>query len=85
MVYPTTKSKNLEREKVKYVGLTDKPDVRKTQHGNPPDWWQKKFETEKEARAWEKEMLDKPGYTGGTGGEGWKYGYTYTITENTTQ
>lgn len=28
-------------------------------------------------------MLSKPGYNGGTGGAGWKYGYTYTITSST--
>ncbi len=68
---------------MKYVGLTDTPEVRKAQHGNPPDWTQRKFETEKAARAWEKELLAKEGYKGGTGGEGWKYGYTYTITKDT--
>ncbi len=68
---------------MKYVGLTDDPATRKQQHGNPSDWWQKTFQTEKEARDWEKEMLSKPGYKGGTGGAGWKYGYTYTITSST--
>jgi hypothetical protein len=68
---------------MKYVGLTDNPDVRKQQHGNPVDWWFRHFSTEKEARDWEKEMIDKTGYKGGPGGAGWKYGYTYTITANT--
>ena len=53
---------------MKYVGLTDDPASRKHEHGNPSDWWQKWFSTEKEARDWEKEMLSKPGYKGGTGG-----------------
>jgi len=68
---------------MKYVGLTDDPETRKEAHGNPYDWWQRSFSTEKEARQWEKEMLAKPGYRGGTGGEGWQYGYTYTITSST--
>jgi hypothetical protein len=60
---------------VKYVGLTDDPGTRKIAHGYPADWWQKFFSTEKEARAWENEMLSKPGYKRGPGGEGWRYGY----------
>ena len=64
---------------MKYAGLTDKPTDRKQAHGNPPDWAQRSFSTEREARQWEKEMLAL-GYKGGTGGEGWRYGYTYTIT-----
>jgi hypothetical protein len=68
---------------MKYVGLTDDPETRKAEHANPIDWWQRSFETEAEARNWEKSMLSKPGYTGRGGGAGWKYGYTYTITDNT--
>jgi len=68
---------------MKYVGLTDDPKARKVEHGNPSDWLQSSFSTEKEARQWEKEMLAKSGYRGGTGGEGWRYGYTYTITSST--
>ena len=68
---------------MKYVGLTDDPSGRKDDHSNPEDWWQRSFLTEKEARDWEKTMLAKPGYKGGPGGEGWKYGYTYTITSRT--
>jgi len=70
---------------MKYVGLTDGPETRKVAHGNPPDWWQRKFDSEKEARQWEQDMLAKPGYTGGGGGQGWRYGYTYTITSATKQ
>ncbi len=70
---------------MKYVGLTDDPAARKTAHGNPEDWWQRSFSTENEARAWEKEMLSRPGYKGGPGGEGWRYGYIYTITNSTIQ
>lgn len=68
---------------MKYVGLTDKPSDRKAAHGNPSDWWQRDFKSEKEARQWEKDTLAKPGYKGGTGGAGWKYGYTYTISSST--
>lgn len=61
----------------RYVGLTDDPNRRKTEHGNPTDWWQKgPFSTEREARDWEKDMLSK-GYRGDTGGAGWRYGYTF--------
>lgn len=68
---------------MKYVGLTDGPQQRKQDHGNPYDWSQRSFSSENEARAWEKSMLAQPGYKGGPGGEGWKYGYTYTITSST--
>jgi len=68
---------------MKYVGLTDDPQQRKQEHGNPSDWSQRSFSYESEARAWEKSMLAQPGYKGGPGGEGWKYGYTYTITSST--
>jgi hypothetical protein len=70
---------------MKYVGLTDDPDRRRQEHDNPSDWYQRRFSNEDEARRWEQEMLSKPDYTGGTGGEGWRYGYTYTITPSTTQ
>ena len=70
---------------MKYVGLTNDPEGRKQKHGNPSDWWQRSFSTESEARKWEEDMLAKPGYKGGTGGEGWRYGYTYTITPSTRQ
>ncbi|MFH1219515.1 MAG: hypothetical protein V1694_03570 [Candidatus Eisenbacteria bacterium] len=74
-----------EEEQMKYVGLTDDPGQRKIAHGNPSDWWQRYFSTEKEARDWERDMVAKPGYTGGGGGEGWHYGYTYIITASTKQ
>jgi hypothetical protein len=60
-----------------YVGLTNDPDRRKQEHGNPRDWWQRTFTSEAEARRWEKDMLAK-GYDGDTGGGGWRYGYTFT-------
>jgi hypothetical protein len=67
---------------MRYAGLTDDPATRKQAHGNPSDWWQRSFSTEKEARQWEKDMLAK-GYKGDTGGKGWKYGYTYSVTSST--
>lgn len=66
----------------KYAGLTDDPKTRKEQHGNPSDWWQTSFSNEKDARAWEKQKHDS-GYEGSSGGSGWKFGYTYTITKDT--
>ena len=68
---------------MKYVGLTDDPNERKKAHGNPSDWSQRRFDVETEARAWEKSLLAMLGYEGGTGGEGWRYGYTYTETNQT--
>lgn len=70
---------------MKYVGLTDNPSRRKTEHGSPSDWTQQSFYSENEARTWEKRMISLPGYRGGTGGDGWRYGYIYTITPNTVQ
>lgn len=61
----------------KYAGLTDKPERRKQEHGNPSDWWQRQFDDEDEARDWEKDKHDN-GYEGAGGGEGWEYGYTFT-------
>ncbi len=66
----------------KYAGLTNDIERRKGEHGNPSDWEYQKFSSEKEARDWEKSKLSS-GYRGGTGGEGWRYGYEYTITNST--
>ncbi len=68
-----------------YVGLTDDPDRRKAEHGNPSDWQQTTFNSEGRAREWESEYVGKPGYKGGPGGTGWRYGYWYTITPHTKQ
>jgi hypothetical protein len=73
-----------ERLASMYVGLTDEPDRRKQEHGNPADWRHCAFSSEAQARAWEKRMLAQ-GYRGGPGGDGWRYGYTYTITPLTKQ
>jgi len=64
---------------MKYVGLTDEPDRRRAEQGDPPDWWHTKFRTEIEARNWETRMRAIPGYKGGPGGDGWQYGYMYTM------
>jgi hypothetical protein len=67
-----------------YVGLTDDPANRRQQHGNPSDWQQTgPFTTEKAARDWEAQYVDRAGYQGGPGGAGWRYGYWYTITPQT--
>lgn len=70
---------------MKYAGLTDNPETSRIAHGKPSDWWQRNFKSEKEARQWEKEVLARPGYTGKPEGEGWKFGYIFTITNLTTQ
>ncbi len=68
-----------------YVGLTDDPDKRKEEHGNPHGWWQCSFPTEEQARKWKKTMAAIPGIMSGYSGKGWRYGYTYTITFATKQ
>jgi len=69
----------------RYVGLTDDPAARRAAHGNPVDWRHRgPFEDERSAREWEKRMTSLPGFAGGDGGpgdgEGWHFGYVYTIT-----
>jgi hypothetical protein len=65
---------------MRYAGLTDDPVRRKQDHGNSFDFHViREFATEDEARKWEKGML-LLGYQGRSGGRGWRYGYTYTIT-----
>ncbi len=66
----------------KYVGLTDNPTRRKGEHANPPDWVQMEFQSEPQARLWEKLKLGE-GHQGGPGGDGWRFGYMYTITPYT--
>ena len=65
----------------KFVGITDKPLMTKTGHGNPADWLQLLFDKEEKAREWQKRMREKEEFIGQDPGEGWKYGYTYTITD----
>lgn len=59
-------------------GLTDHPERRKQELGNPADWRQRVFVNETKARQWEREMLAKPDQTSVSDGNGWMYGYTYT-------
>jgi hypothetical protein len=69
-----------------YVGLTDSPDQRRREHGDPADWrLTPPFSSELAAWEWERRLLAQPDYTGNTGGSGWRYGYRYTITPSTTQ
>ncbi len=70
-----------------YVGLTDDPERRRQEHGNPANWGQTPtpFASEAAARAWEKSYVSQSGYQGGPGGTGWRYGYWYTITASTKQ
>ena len=68
-----------------YVGLTDDPERRRGEHGNPPDWKQTTFNSEVEARTSERGYTSKPGYQGAAGGSGWRYGYWYTITAQTVE
>lgn len=63
-----------------YVGLTDDPERRKREHGYPSDFSVvREFTSEDEARQWEKKMLAQ-GHQGDTGGAGWNYGYTFSVT-----
>lgn len=68
-----------------YVGLTDDPARRKEEHGNPRDWSERAFASEREARAWEETMLRRANTVGAPGGAGWRFGYTYTIMESTAE
>ena len=70
---------------MKYASLTGDPEASRIAHGRPSDWWQCSFKNEKEAHQWIKEVLARPNYTGKTEAEGWKFGFTYTITNVTTQ
>ena len=69
-----------------YVGLTDEPARRRQEHGRPAGWSETGPGTsEAAARAWEAEYVGRPGYQGGPGGAGWRYGYWYTITPQTVE
>ncbi|MHC4720132.1 MAG: hypothetical protein ACYSYT_06625 [Planctomycetota bacterium] len=63
---------------MQYAGLTNDPERRKQEHGNPADFTVvRQFTSQIEARDWEVAMLAS-GYAGDTGGAGWRYGYTFT-------
>ena len=51
------------------IGVTDDPDRRKQEHGNPQYWYQWNASTEDAARRIEDHFLDK-GCKGGGGGKG---------------
>lgn len=69
-----------------YVGLTDDPERCRQEHGNPADWYvTPAFYNEVNARLWEHHMLQHPDTCGGAAGTGWRYGYSYTITDGTIQ
>ena len=69
-----------------YVGLTDDPDRRKREHGNPREWRiERRFTSEREARDWENTELRRPGHYGGPGGDGWRVGYKYTVSQDTSE
>lgn len=68
-----------------YVGLTNDPQRRCREHGSPADWRiYGPFTNEYAAREWEKNAI-AAGYRGGTGGDGWLWGYTYSVTPFTKQ
>ncbi|MHC4574087.1 MAG: hypothetical protein ACYS76_08140 [Planctomycetota bacterium] len=64
---------------MRYAGLTDEPERRKREHGNPRDFRViQQFTSETAARQWESRMFAR-GYEKDTTGKDWKYGYTFSI------
>ena len=64
---------------MRYAGLTDDPERRKQDHGNPRDFRVvRELSSERQGREWEEQMLAQ-GYKGDVGGAGWRYGYTYAV------
>ena len=64
---------------MKYAGLTDDPKVMKREHGNPSDFSiMQQFRTEASAKLWLSRMLAR-GYEKDIGGNGWRYGYTFSM------
>ena len=65
---------------MRYVGLTDNPERRKQQHRDPPDFGVvREFASEDTARRWESKMVTH-GYSRDMGSEGWRFGYTFSLT-----
>jgi hypothetical protein len=58
------------------VGLTDHPERCRVSHGNPPDWRQIRFDSEREARDWERCFAFSSEIASRSGTE-WLYGYWY--------
>ena len=52
-----------------YIGITDYPEDRRKDHGNPPSWQHFNARGEGKARRIEQHFLDK-GMQGGAGGKG---------------
>ena len=52
-----------------YIGVTDDPIGRRTEHGNPTTWFRWRSDSESESREIEKIFLDL-GMNGGSGGLG---------------
>jgi hypothetical protein len=73
---------NLIPQKMKYVGLTNNPDVIKRKLGQPMDWWQRVFASEIEANKWLKVLIKMYGYKEVNDAKGWKYGYTFSNNPN---
>lgn len=73
---------NLIPQKMKYVGLTNNPEVIKRKLGQPMDWWQRVFASELEANKWLKVLIKMYGYKEVNDQKGWKYGYTFSNTSN---
>ena len=64
---------------MRYAGLTDDPAKRKRERGNPQDFRViQQFTSETSARQWVRRMLNQ-GCDQDTVGQGWKYGYTFSI------
>jgi len=64
---------------MRYAGLTDEPERRKREHGNPNGFRvMQQFTSETAARQWKMRMTGH-GYGEDTSGKGWKYGYTFSI------
>ena len=64
---------------MRYAGLSDEPKRIKAERGNPRDFRvMQQFTSETAARQWQRRMLNQ-GYEEDTSGEGWKYGYTFSI------
>jgi hypothetical protein len=73
---------NLIPQKMKYVGLTNNPEVIKRKLGQPMDWWQRVFASELEANKWLKVLIKMYGYKEVDDQKGWKYGYTFSNNSN---
>lgn len=73
---------NIIPQKMKYVGLTNNPEVIKRKLGQPMDWWQRVFASELEANKWLKVLIKMYGYKEVNDQKGWKYGYTFSNNTN---